>query len=210
MSIFFLILIFLFLSYLGLIIWSFLKRKKLIGILLIVIPILLFGILLLISNWTFIGLKKDIYSKKYKVEKKLFYFDSSRDFHGDGFSIKVDSLKSGDIDYFTRIDFNELRKFPKRHYHLSDRQIGNWKKTPFENIDSLQYNFALTPTSDWIYIDSLDLKRIEKYVDLTKDLLNEQGNYYAYFFRDHPYGLYGIDLYLISPKIGLIIEINKQ
>ena len=70
MSIFFLIIIFLFLSYLGLIIWSFWNRKNLRGILLLVIPILLFGILLLISNWTFIGLKKDIYSKKYKTEKE--------------------------------------------------------------------------------------------------------------------------------------------
>jgi len=210
MSMLFLILTIVFLSYFSLIIWSFWKRKKLLGILLIVIPILLFGVLILISNWNFIGLTKDIYSKKYKVEKELFYFDSSRDFHGDGFSIKIDSLKAKDKDYFTQIGFNELSNYPKRHYHISDRKICKWKKTPIEICDSLQYSFALNPTSEWLHINSTDLDKIESYIGLTKKLLNESGNYYAYFFRDHPYGLYGIDLYLISPKKGLIIEINKQ
>ncbi len=210
MSIFFLIIIVVFLSYLGLIIWSFIKKRRLLGISLIVIPIILFGILILISNWNFIGLTKDIYSKNYKTEKELFYFDSARDFHGDGFSIKVDSLKKEDKDYFTQIDFNELKKFPLRHYHLSDRKICKWKKTPIELMDSLQYNFALNPTSVWIHINSKDLDKIESKIDLTRKLLNESGSYYAYFFKDHPYGLYGIDLYLISPKNGLIIEINKQ
>ncbi|MEA3495307.1 MAG: hypothetical protein U9R42_04655 [Bacteroidota bacterium] len=210
MSIFFLIIIFLLLSYLSLVIWSFWKRKRLLGTVLIVIPVLLFGILILISNWTFIGLTKDIYSKKYKAEKELFYFDSSRDFHGDGFSIKVDSLKKSDIDYFSQIDFMELKTYPKRHYHLGDYRISNWKKTPIDISDSLQYKFALIPSSEWIHLNTSDLGKIDKYIDLSKGLLNESGNYYAYFFRDHPYGLYGIDLYLISPKNGLIIEINKQ
>jgi hypothetical protein len=186
------------------------RKRKLLGTLLIVIPILLFGVLVLISNWNFIGLTKDIYTKKYKAEKELFYFDSSRDFHGDGFSIKVDSLKTEDKDYFAHIEYNRLKIFPKRHYHLSDRRISNWKKTPIDLNDSLQYNFALNPTSDWIHINSIELDEIKSKIILTKKLLNESGNYYAYFFRDHPHGLYGIDLYLISPKRGLIIEINKQ
>jgi hypothetical protein len=210
MSIIFLIIIIVFLSYLGLITWSFWKRKKIFGIFLILIPILIFGVLLLISNWTFIGLTKDIYSIKYKVEKKLFYFDSSRDFHGDGFSIKIDSLKIEDKNYFAQIDFNDLNKYPKRHYHLGDRKISKWKKTPIEKCDSLQYNFAVNPSSEWIHLNSTDLDNISSNIDLTKKQLNETGNYYAYFFKDHPYGLYGIDLYLICPKKGLIIEINKQ
>lgn len=192
------------------IIWSFFRKKKILGSLLILIPVLLFGILTLVANWNFIGLTKDIYSKNYEVEKELFYFDSSRDFHGDGFSIKIDSLEKSDKDYFVQIDFNELEEFPKRHYHLSDRIISKWKKTPINEADSLQYNFALNPTSEWIHISSDDLDQIESKLLLTKKLLNESGNYYAYFFKDHPYQLYGIDLYLISPKNGLIIEINKQ
>ena len=85
------------LGYIGFVIWTFIKRKYRIGCFLIGIPILLYGFLFLISNWTLIGIKKDIYSKKYKTEKVIFSFDTNRDFHGDGFSIKVDSLKKQDI-----------------------------------------------------------------------------------------------------------------
>lgn len=198
------------LGYIGFVIWTFIKRKYRIGCFLIGIPILLYGFLFLISNWTLIGIKKDIYSKKYKTEKVIFSFDTNRDFHGDGFSIKVDSLKKQDIRYFSEIDLNYLENYPKRNYHLNDYRIGKWKKTPVDSSDSLQYQFALVPYDKWIFINPIDSEKIQPYIDLTKKLLDESGNYYAYLFRDHPYGFYGLDLFLISPKNGLIIAINKQ
>ncbi len=197
------------LIYIWFIIRFFIKRKFFLGFSIILVPVLITGSLFLYSHSRYIGLTKDIYSIDYTPEKHVLFFDTKRDFRGYGFSLKVDSLKASDIQYFKNAPVDFFNNYPKRHYHIGNYAINKWKKTEISPSDARQYVF-IDPNEKWALISKTDSIKISPYLNLAKALLKEQGNYYAYFFRGRSKGLDCMDMYIISYKHGLIIEINKQ
>lgn len=172
----------------------------------------LFLTLVLWANWDFIGLTKDTFSINYGTKKAVFSFDTERDFHGDGFSIEVYQLDKKSQEYFRKPPADFFEKYPKRHYHLGDYKIYKWAKTPQSQDDIVRTSFAMRPDTtyqSWQFATDKGYG-IKKYLSYADSLLKTKGNYYAMFFRDHPYGVYGIDLYIISPKEGTLTKINRQ
>jgi hypothetical protein len=164
-------------------------------------------ILLFIANYKFIGLTKAIYGINYKTEKTIFKYDPERDFHGDGFSITIDSVLENEIVNFEKTIKSRPNVYPKRHYHLGKFEIIKWKQTPFSISDSIPVNFATAVDGD---IKLIGNEEVIKYLKKSKNMLEESGNYYALFFRDHPYKLYGVDIFIVCPRNNEVIAINKQ
>lgn len=185
----------------------------------------IFAISLIWVNWRFIGLTKDTFSINYGIDKTILSFDSERDFHGDGFSIEVFQLDKESKDYYINPPLDFFSNYPKRLYHLNDCEIIKWRKTPQRRDDIFKTSFAI---EDAYYesppLDSMngslgrtplicspeDYHEIEKYLLYSEKILNTSGSYYSMFFCDHSYKLYAIDLFIISPKDGILIKINKQ
>lgn len=186
------------------------RTKKILSAVLISVGV--FAGFVIWANWSFFGLTKDTFSLNYGTEEEIFSFDTDRDFHGDGFSIKVEKLDKKSQEYFKNppIEFYDL--YPKRHYHLGDFEIYKWTKTPANQVDIYKTDFATKPDEEfksWKFPDKKN-KDIDEYLNYTDSLLKTEGNYFAMFFRDHPYQLYGIDLFVISPTEGILIKINRQ
>lgn len=200
------------------------KWKKVVLILFSILAGIL-AILTLWANWRFIGLTKDTFGINYGTDKTILSFDTERDFHGDGFSIEVYQLDQESVEYYKNPPPDFFTNYPKRHYHLGEYVIFRWLKTPQRRDDIFKTSFA---NEDAYYesppIDSMngslgrvplicspeDYHEIEKYLLYSKKILNTPGSYYSMFFCDHPYKLYAIDLFIISPKDGILIKINKQ
>lgn len=185
------------------------KTKKKVIIVIAVSVASIFS-LLLWSQWEFISLTKDTFSIDYSTKKELFSFESNRDFHGDGYSIEVSLLDSTSKEYFSNPPSNFFTEFPKRHAKLGDYKIYKWAKTPQRLDDVYRTTFATKLDTTAAAFATDNREAIEKYMNYSNRLLNSEGNYYSMFFREHPYGLYGIDLYIISPKEGTLVIINRQ
>lgn len=198
------------LSYIGLIFVYFKLKNFKIALVLILVPFILYGGLVIYGYIYSISYKTNIYSLNYKQEETLYDYDTERDFHGDGYSIKVDSISKSDIDYFKNIDFEILKKYPLYHYHSNEYRIERWKKTPFDLKDTLPCWLAFHHFGK-IILNGLDEgNKFNKYSNMAQQFLSDSGNYYSYFFYEHPYGCNSVDLFIISPKNAIIIEINNQ
>jgi hypothetical protein len=172
-----------------------------------------YALLDLISNWSFIGLDRAIYGAKIKNRKIIFEYDPERDFHGDGYSLKIESADKDGFGKF--IEAVRKNKYPSRHYHLGEFEIRKWKETPVRSKDSLAVWFALNP--DTIWWDDTTKRFSQRPYDSVvselkkvKSLVASGKSYYALYFRDHPHRLYGVDLYLVNPETGFIVTINRQ
>ncbi len=178
----------------------------------ITLSFLLMGIIVTFIFYNYRRDKVDVFGVNYYLVKTIYKIDSDRDFHEDGFSIKIDSISAADALYFTKPPTSFFNDFPKETGHSSQYAIFNWQNTPISVTDTIAVHF----------IPKIGLQTLERYafndeeaIILTK--LNEvskelqtKGNYYAYFFRDHPNGLYGVDLFVINPKKRLIYIMNRQ
>jgi hypothetical protein len=179
-------------------------------LIIISIPVLLYLAIKLWSTYSYKSLTKDIFGINFQIENNLFSHQSNRDFHGDGFSIIIDKLNQKSTDYFKNIPVGFFEKYPKRHYHLGDYRIYKWRKTPVREEDLFRIDFAVNPEEGYKAIHPYNFKEIDKQLNYTELLLMKEGNYYAMFFAEHPNGLFGIDLFVISPEEGIVVKINRQ
>lgn len=157
------------------------------------------------------SIRKSIFGVNYTVIKEIYADDTERDFHEDGFSISVDSISKIDAKYFSNPPKEFFNKYPKKSFHLSKYKIHTWKKTPFNINDTIEIDFATnlsTNDSDSYVFNSRTL--VMQNLTRVSKLLNEQGSLYAFSFRNHPFKLYGVDLYVIDTKGRKIYMINRQ
>lgn len=174
---------------------------------LLITTIIVFVILAIVANYKFIGLEKATFGIKFKNPKIIYQYDTERDFHGDGITLEVIKVSKIDIDKFIKIMQTDKNRYPKRHYHYGDYEIRPWKKAPKDNNDALQINFGCEIPKNRIHeeVDS-----VFKYLSLAKKYLDMDDTYYAMFFKDHPYEMYGIDLFIVNTNENVIIIINRQ
>ncbi|MFT5777286.1 MAG: hypothetical protein ACI837_000217 [Crocinitomicaceae bacterium] len=129
----------------------------------------------------------------------LYEYQSERSFHGDGYSIWIQQLDQRSISYFQKPDSTFFKNYPSDELRKG-WQIEQWKKTPLDSSENQFFDFAHTS------LPSLDFE--------LEDLLNEQGNYYAYYFHLHKFNesniILNIDFHIICPKRKLLVHINHN
>lgn len=103
-------------------------------------------------------------------------------------------------------------EYPKRHFHSGNYDIYKWINTPVTGIDKFRTNIATLKEDKYIARKSglADADKINKYLDYTDSLLISEGNYYSMVFSGDSSSIYGIDLYVISPKEGIVVKIFKE
>lgn len=179
-----------------------------------IVALIVLGIIVLILGFCYFKSKseeKAIFTIAYSVVNEIYTDDTQRDFHGDGFSITVDSISNDDANYFSNPPNVFFTDYPKEIMHINKYEMHKWKKTPFTIKDTTALHFALnlSPKDSDSYVFKDRVAVIKNLTAMSKKL-NQPGNLYAFAFRNHPYGLYGIDLFLIDIKGHKVYKVNRQ
>ena len=142
----------------------------------------------------------EITGHKFNYGKEIFKYESERDFNGDGYSIWIYEIDENTANYFKDPNEDFFTKHPNRKYR-KHWESEFWKRTPFNPKEQHFLEFANNT------LDNLEFE--------LKDVLNEQGNYYAYQYYMHDFSdgtLYvgNIDFFVICPKRKIIVKINHN
>ena len=125
----------------------------------------------------------------------IYEYETERAFNGDGYSIWIYKIDDQTAEYFKNPKAEFFTKYPSAELR-SHWETELWKKTPFDKQEKKFLNFAHS-----------NLEELEFELE---DLLYEKGNYYAYKYYMHSYGIGNIDFYIICPNRKLIVQINNN
>lgn len=143
---------------------------------------------------------KELTGFEFNTGKLIYEYETERFFNGDGYSIWIYELDEKTTDYFKNPSTNFFKEYPttdlRNHW-----QSEFWKKTPFDKKEQRFLDFANTS------LDELDFE--------LENLLNENGNYYAYEYFSHNYDkdisvVGNIDFYIICPNRKIMVKINHN
>ncbi len=143
---------------------------------------------------------KELTGFKFSDGEKIYEYETERAFNGDGYSIWIYKIDDSTANYFTNPNSEFFAEYPKtelRNHWKSE----HWKKTPFNKNDQKFLDFAHTELSQL----NFELE----------DLLNEEGNYYAYEYymhdiSDENYFIGNIDFYIICPRRKIMVKVNHN
>ena len=125
----------------------------------------------------------------------IYEYETERAFNGDGYSIWIYKIDDQTAKYFENPKAEFFTKYPSAELR-SHWETEYWKKTPFDKQEKKFLDFAYST------LDELEFE--------LEDLLYEKGNYYAYKYYMHRYGIGNIDFYIICPNRKLIVQINHN
>jgi hypothetical protein len=125
----------------------------------------------------------------------IYEYETQRAFNGDGYSIWIYKIDDQTAEYFKQPKEEFFTKHPRTGLR-SHWEPEFWKKTPFDKQEQKFLDFADSS------LDDLDFE--------LEDLLYEKGNYYAYEYYMHSFGVGNIDFYILCPKRKLIVKINHN
>ncbi len=125
----------------------------------------------------------------------IYEYETERAFNGDGYSIWIYKIDDQTVEYFKNPKEEFFTKHPSTELR-SQWETEFWKKTPFDKQEKKFLDFAHTT--------------LEKLEFELEDLLYEKGNYYAYKYYMHSYGIGNIDFYIICPNRKIIVQINHN
>jgi len=160
--------------------------------------------------YTKIKEKKAIFSLNYHEEKELFVINSPGFFNKSGISVSLLQLKNSDIHYFEKPPadfFDYYPKLPSPFY--KNWNIIKWKNTPSKKVDNQYIKIALSDNEDDLFLDEDVVPNFIQTLHFVRSLLDEQGNYYAILYKLNDNNKYKVNLYVVSPKRNLLVEINR-
>lgn len=131
----------------------------------------------------------------FEYGEKVYQSETERSFHGDGYSIWIYKLDPNAAEYFKNPNSTFYTHHPDTEFRQEWRSE-YWKKTPLKEKDKMFFQFAESSLSE------LDFELI--------DVLVEEGNYYAYEYKMHSYGIGNIDFFIICPERRLMVKINHN
>ena len=137
---------------------------------------------------------KKLTGESFNLGDPIEEYHSERAFNGDGYSIDIYELNSQQNMYFESPNPEFYTEYPAEELR-EDWETNRWEKTPLKKEDMPAFCVAV-------------LYRNKVQIDLN-EIVNEDGNYYAYqFFRHNEVIIGNVDFYIISPKRKLFILIN--
>lgn len=113
---------------------------------------------------------------------------------GEGFTFEIYKLNNEMVKYFEHPDEDFFERFPTEKFETT-----KWKETPI--LDTELVNYVTPIYGNWSR--SLQ-KEIEEKQRIVRQISREKGSYYT-IGRSH-----GTYLYLISPKLKIIVYINHN
>ena len=154
--------------------------------------------------------KKAIFSINYHVDKELYVLNSTWFFNKPRISVSLVQLEDEDIRFFKNPPTDFFYNYPQLP-SLSYKKwnIVKWKQTPYIKIDSQYVKIALDINKNAFFLDNDALSDVMKALNFVNNIVSEKGNYYAilYKIRDNNYS---VDLFVVSPKRKLLVEINRR
>ncbi len=141
---------------------------------------------------------ENLTGRSFVLPEPIYTLDTERTFNGDGSSIAIYSLKENFVQEFLYPDSLFFNEYPKKGSR-DHWEIQNWTNTPIKLEHKEAFSFAK-------YADNYSKYNLD-------ELINEEGNYYAFKYYLHTLPdmttMFGnIDFYLICPKRKIFIEIN--
>lgn len=155
--------------------------------------------------------KKAIYNINYHTEKELYVINSPWFFKKPGISVLLLQLKDSDIQFFKSPPadfFSSYPQLPSSSY--KKWKIIKWKNTPFYKADSQYVKFALADTEDDFFLEEDVLPDLIQTLHFVSSIISESGNYYAILYKIDSDRKYSVDLFLVSPKRKLLVEIKRR
>lgn len=191
-----------------LIYWTIKKRKIvlrnfLIGVTIAGILLILFSLRLLPGSEAYFDKKitSELTGIPFRLDHIEFEYESLRHFNGDGYSIYVYSLTD---EIINGIYSKPMIAYPIKPDYRSKWQAEQWKKTPVQSSEQTVIDFAVSNEMH----QNAGGKEMSV---LIRKMLQEEDNYYAYFFnRSGNYNIADIDFFLISKKYKKLIIINHN
>lgn len=141
-----------------------------------------------------------------KIE--IYSYHTKRAWNGDGYSIQIFEINEKTIKQFLDSKKNFLNPHLKLYDDRENWNKKNWKRSPLPKNEMIYSEFALTGLAKQ---NSVIYGRNENIETFINTILNEKGNYYAYFYSLQSEGNVGnIDFFIISPNRRLLIVINNN
>lgn len=134
-----------------------------------------------------------------KLPNPLFFYDSSRDFHGDGYSIDVYDLPKAIRNRFEKFDEKEMEEYPRKPDYRSKWKVSRWHRTPATKEDVKYVDFAL----HWHGSD--EVTRFQRAI---RTCVSNGGSYVAYFYQDFGQRTENVDLYIVDLAGDRLYSIN--
>jgi hypothetical protein len=145
-----------------------------------------------------------IFGERLYLREYIYDYNSERaPIIGDGYSFTVFKIPDKYYNDIIR-KFSEIRKsYPQNNNFREEWMIEGWKETPIKIFEKDVLSFVINslPT---------DNTKGKYYYDYFINRINEEGNYYCYFYYLNSWGrISDIDFYLFIPDEQIIIMINN-
>ena len=154
--------------------------------------------------------KKAIFSINYHVDKELYVLNSPWFFNKPRISVSLLQLKDGDIGFFQNPSADFFYNYPKLPSSYKKWNIVKWKQTPYNKIDSQYVKIALDASGGAFFLEEDVVPDVIEALNFVSNVISEQGNYYAILYKLHAENKYSVDLFVVSPKRKLLVEINRR
>lgn len=126
---------------------------------------------------------------------------------GDGYSLYIDKFDQESSNYLLKPSKTFFTDYPFNPKEKSGWITKNWTKCPFDTTDLSYKEFALGETYSY---GKSSVTKLDKVQLVVADLLNREGNYYAYRARLLGESVWNISFYVISPKDGWLLTIYND
>ena len=155
--------------------------------------------------------KKAIFSVNYHVDKELYVLNSPWFFNKPRISVSLFQLKDKDIRFFQNPSadfFSNYPQLPSPSYKKWN--IVKWKQTPYNKVDSEYVKIALDVSEGAFFLEEDVMPDVTEALNFVRNVIAEQGNYYAILYKLHADNKYSVDLFVVAPKRKLLVEINRR
>lgn len=144
----------------------------------------------------------DLFGRSFALSSPRLSYYSSRDFHGDGYSIEVFKTSETLSRWASSPPADFTATYPVRPSYRSHWSGVHWRQTPISADDRKFLEFALSE-----HAGGSDLKAAK---ELLERLANEPGHYFAYFNYMHEEHVGDLDFFLLSPSKRVFILVNSN
>jgi hypothetical protein len=126
---------------------------------------------------------------------------------GDGYSLYLHKFDEESSGYFRNPDETFFTNHPFDPREVTDWERKNWTKCPIDSTDSSFRKFAL---GEHDYLGRSRLTELDRVQEVIRDILNKEGNYYAYSANWHGGEVWNISFYVLSPEDGWLVAIYSD
>ena len=150
-----------------------------------------------------------IFSIELEESSLLFEYESTLGLGRNAIDLKV--LQLSDIDfYYFKSPCSDFHTYPKTEVKQGDKwHVQTWHSTPIAESQSLFFA-SLLDNKMSKFIDNEMTKTLLHQLQYIRQTITQEGNYYAFYYKNQDNGLTKVELYVIDMKKKMIISLKKK